>query len=330
VIVAKILVIDDDLELSKFLRTSLERGGDRVDCLESAADAPELLSLIDYDVVLLDDELFGHEPQTHTGAGEKLRKGRFEHATGDTLFLDEIGDMPPMLQAKLLRVLENHEVVRIGGNEPIKVDVRIVSATHRDLDARVRDGHFRHDLLFRLNGLTIQLPPLRERSPDDLRLLVAHFLEQAAMRMGKPAQKLDPAAWGMNLSGKPGMVQSMHTPPTFAHPQIRPIHPRLPTLHWTTPSKYFRKSSPFSQASTGLCNRTSGSRGFAPSSRSSRLGCVAAVKTVSPSQPRTAVSQRMSMALTAGGRCVLRPYSSAASAMIVLPSCRDSKSKRPI
>src|SRR5437899_9515632 len=111
---------------------------------------------------LLDDELFGHEPGAFTGA-DKLRKGRFEYANGGTLFLDEIGDMPPMLQAKLLRVLENHEVVRIGGNDPIKIDVRIVSATHRDLEARVREGQFRHDLLFRLHGLTIHLPPLRER-----------------------------------------------------------------------------------------------------------------------------------------------------------------------
>jgi DNA-binding NtrC family response regulator len=144
---------------------------------------------------LLDDELFGHEPQSYTGAGEKLRKGRFEHASGGTLFLDEIGDMPPMLQAKLLRVLENHEVVRIGGNEPIKVDVRIVSATHRGLDARMREGDFRQDLLFRINGVTIQLPPLRDRGLDDLRLLVEEILSQTARRIGRSVPALDPAAW---------------------------------------------------------------------------------------------------------------------------------------
>jgi DNA-binding NtrC family response regulator len=103
--------------------------------------------------------------------------------------------MPPMLQAKLLRVLENHEVVRIGGNEPIKIDVRIVSATHRDLEARVREGQFRHDLLFRLHGLTIHLPPLRERGLDDMRMLVEHFLSQAAKRIGRPVPPLDQAAW---------------------------------------------------------------------------------------------------------------------------------------
>lgn len=143
---------------------------------------------------LLDDELFGHEPRSFSGAGEKMRKGRFEHAHGGTLFLDEIGDMPPMLQAKLLRVLENSEVVRIGGNEPIKVDVRVVSATHRDLDARIGAGCFREDLLFRLNGATLHLPPLRERG-DDLKLLVEELLVQTAQRMGRPIPTLQAAAW---------------------------------------------------------------------------------------------------------------------------------------
>ncbi|MBW3543962.1 MAG: sigma-54 dependent transcriptional regulator, partial [Planctomycetes bacterium] len=103
---------------------------------------------------LLDDELFGHEAGAFTGA-ERLRKGRFEHASGGTLFLDEVGDMPLALQAKLLRVLENREIVRVGGNEPIQVDVRIVSATHRDLDARVRQGQFREDLLYRLRDMPL-------------------------------------------------------------------------------------------------------------------------------------------------------------------------------
>src|SRR5262249_34933613 len=94
---------------------------------------------------LLEDELFGHEPHAFTGA-DKLRKGRFEHAHGGTLFLDEVGDMPLALQAKLLRVLENQEVSRLGGNEPIKVDVRVLSATHRDLEAALRAGAFREDL----------------------------------------------------------------------------------------------------------------------------------------------------------------------------------------
>ena len=125
---------------------------------------------------LLDDELFGHEPGAFTGA-EKLRKGRFEHAQGGTLFLDEVGDMPLPLQVKLLRVLENREVVRIGSNDPIKVDVRVLAATHRDLKALVRDGLFRQDLFYRLEGMTIHLPPLRERT-DDIEPLVRRFLNR--------------------------------------------------------------------------------------------------------------------------------------------------------
>lgn len=144
---------------------------------------------------LLDDELFGHEPRSYSGAGDKLRKGRFEHAHGGTLFLDEIGDMPQMLQAKLLRVLENHEIVRIGGNEPIKVDVRIVSATHRDLDSRVRAGEFREDLLFRLNLMTIRLPSLRQRGMEDIKLLVEHFLAHAVQNSGRARLTLQPEAW---------------------------------------------------------------------------------------------------------------------------------------
>ena len=95
-----------------------------------------------------------------------MRKGRFEAANGGTLFLDEVGDMPLPLQAKLLRVLENNEVVRIGSNDPIKVNVRVVSATHRDLDAATAAGTFRQDLFFRLNRLKVRLPPLRERRED--------------------------------------------------------------------------------------------------------------------------------------------------------------------
>jgi DNA-binding NtrC family response regulator len=123
---------------------------------------------------LLDDELFGHEAGAFTG-GDKLRKGRFEHAQGGTLFLDEVGDMPPALQVKLLRVLENREVVRIGNNEPIRVDVRVVAATFRDLGALVREGKFRQDLFYRLEGMTIRLPPLRERK-GDIELLARRFL----------------------------------------------------------------------------------------------------------------------------------------------------------
>src|SRR5207253_10556107 len=103
---------------------------------------------------LLEDELFGHEPGSFTGA-ERMRKGRFEHANGGTLFLDEVGDMPLNLQAKLLRVLENKEVFRIGSNDGIKVNARVVAATHRDLEKMVEEGRFRQDLYYRLGNLKI-------------------------------------------------------------------------------------------------------------------------------------------------------------------------------
>jgi DNA-binding NtrC family response regulator len=142
---------------------------------------------------LLEDELFGHEKGAFTGAN-KLRKGLFEHASGGTLFLDEVGDMPASLQAQLLRVLEKQEVKRVGGNETIPVDVRVLSATHRDLEAALRAGTFREDLFFRLNGVTIRLPPLRERGAD-LQLLTNHFLERAAEGTGRRSPTLDAAAW---------------------------------------------------------------------------------------------------------------------------------------
>lgn len=132
---------------------------------------------------LLEDELFGHEPGAYTG-GDRLRKGKFEYANGGTLFLDEVGDMPPALQAKLLRVLEDGQVFRIGGNEAIKVNVRLVSATNRDLEAAVAKGAFRQDLYFRLKVVTVKLPPLRERR-EDVPLLAAHFLKEFSQRHGK-------------------------------------------------------------------------------------------------------------------------------------------------
>ena len=157
---------------------------------------------------LLDDELFGHEPHSYTGA-EKLRKGRFEYADGGTLFLDEVGDMPPGLQAKLLRVLETGEVSRIGSNEVIQVDVRILSATHRDLERAVRDERFREDFYYRLSGVTVQLPPLRERGAD-LKELAEHFLRHAATGAGQSVPTLDQACWDkLAAYGWPGNVREL-------------------------------------------------------------------------------------------------------------------------
>ncbi|HQR08039.1 MAG TPA: sigma-54 dependent transcriptional regulator [Gemmatales bacterium] len=137
---------------------------------------------------LLEDELFGHEPGAYTGA-DRQRKGKFEYANGGTLFLDELGDMPIALQQKLLRVLEDGQVYRVGGNEPIKVNVRVISATHRDLEQAVARGTFRQDLYYRLKVVTIKLPPLRERR-EDLPLLAQHFLKEFAGRYGRDVKTI--------------------------------------------------------------------------------------------------------------------------------------------
>jgi two-component system nitrogen regulation response regulator GlnG len=135
---------------------------------------------------LLESELFGHEKGSFTGAIE-ARPGRFREASGGTLFLDEIGDMPLELQAKLLRVLQSGEVTSVGGKRAEKVDVRIVAATHRDLDAMVREGRFREDLLYRLRVVPIAIPPLRER-PDDIPVLAEHFVTRYGAELGTTAR----------------------------------------------------------------------------------------------------------------------------------------------
>jgi two-component system response regulator HydG len=135
---------------------------------------------------LLESELFGHEKGAFTGALAS-RKGRFEHAHGGTLFLDEIGDMPLELQAKFLRAIEYGEITRIGSNEPLKVNVRIIAATHRDLEALVKENRFREDLFYRLNVLRVDLPPLRERL-EDLPILVDAFIQELNRGRSRPVK----------------------------------------------------------------------------------------------------------------------------------------------
>lgn len=139
---------------------------------------------------LLESELFGHERGAFTGA-QAQRKGRFEQADGGTLFLDEIGDMPSDLQTRLLRVLADGEFYRVGGHTPIKVDVRIVAATHQNLEERVRQGLFREDLFHRLNVIRVQLPALRERT-DDIPLLLKFFLGRVASELEVETKVLNP------------------------------------------------------------------------------------------------------------------------------------------
>ena len=139
---------------------------------------------------LLESELFGHEKGAFTGAAGR-RTGRFEQADTGTLFLDEIGDMPADLQTRLLRVLADGEFYRVGGHTPIKVDVRIIAATHQDIEERVKEGSFREDLLHRLNVIRVHVPPLRER-PEDIVELLDHFLKFAAAELKIETKKLVP------------------------------------------------------------------------------------------------------------------------------------------
>jgi len=162
---------------------------------------------------LLEAELFGHERGAFTGANS-LRRGRFEEASGGTLFLDEIGDMPFELQTRLLRVLSDGTFYRVGGAQPVRVDVRIVAATHQPLEERVQEGKFREDLFHRLNVIRLRLPPLRERR-EDIGELARHFLTISARGLGVPAKRLsEQAIAALSQFDFPGNVRQLEN---FCH-----------------------------------------------------------------------------------------------------------------
>jgi two-component system nitrogen regulation response regulator GlnG len=159
---------------------------------------------------LLESELFGHEKGAFTGADRK-RIGKFEQCNGGTLFLDEVGDMPLALQAKLLRVLQEQVFERVGGNEPVRADVRLIAATHRDLKAWSEQGKFRPDLYYRLGVFTIHLPPLRERG-DDLAVLVRHFVRRFRRELGREVQEVAPEALAhLRAYSWPGNIRELQS-----------------------------------------------------------------------------------------------------------------------
>jgi DNA-binding NtrC family response regulator len=157
---------------------------------------------------LLESELFGHEKGAFTGATAR-RIGRFEEADGGTLFLDEIGELTPQVQIKLLRFLQEHEFQRLGGNQTLRTDVRVISATNRDLEQRVKEGAFREDLFYRLNVVLMSLPPLRERK-EDIPILINHFLKRYAEENGKEIAGLSSEAQDVLLKyDYPGNVREL-------------------------------------------------------------------------------------------------------------------------
>jgi two-component system, NtrC family, nitrogen regulation response regulator GlnG len=157
---------------------------------------------------LLESELFGHERGAFTGA-QTMRRGRFEQADGGTLFLDEIGDMPFDLQTRLLRVLSDGHFYRVGGHSSVKANVRVIAATHQDLEQRVKEGIFREDLFHRLNVIRLRLPALRERK-EDVTMLTRHFLQQSAKQLGvEPKRISDAAIAQLSGFGFPGNVRQL-------------------------------------------------------------------------------------------------------------------------
>ncbi|PHV37924.1 nitrogen regulation protein NR(I) [Janthinobacterium sp. BJB304] len=157
---------------------------------------------------LLESELFGHERGAFTGA-QTTRRGRFEQAENGTLFLDEIGDMPFDLQTRLLRVLSDGHFYRVGGHQPMKANVRVITATHQNLEQRVRDGLFREDLYHRLNVIRLRLPSLRERR-EDIPILVRHFLVQSARQLGVEAKRMsEPTMQFLSSLDLPGNVRQL-------------------------------------------------------------------------------------------------------------------------
>jgi DNA-binding NtrC family response regulator len=234
---------------------------------------------------LMESELFGHEKGSFTGAVAQ-RKGRLELAHGGTLFLDEIGDLPAPVQVKLLRVLQERRLERIGGHHPIDFDVRVIAATHQPIEKLVAEGKFREDLFYRLNVIRIDLPPLRERT-EDIPVLVEHFCQKYA-RPSQPPPQLSPEAmqlvlrceWPGNVrqlenaieracvTVRNGVIQPSHFPPDLLkqsgakHPMqvdlARPLPDQLAELTQAFEERYLRKALRRTRGHVGKCAKITG------------------------------------------------------------------------
>lgn len=234
---------------------------------------------------LLESELFGHEKGSFTGATGQ-RRGRFEQAHEGTLFLDEVGDIPLPMQVKLLRVLQERRFERLGGSDPIEVDVRVIAATHQDLEKRVAEGKFRDDLYYRLNVVRIDLPPLRDR-PEDIPVLVSHFTQKYARRGQKPPEVTPEAMavllkcpWPGNVrqlenaieracvTARDGVITPKNLPPDVGrtvatkHPLqpdlTRPLPEQLAELTAAFEERYLRKALRRTRGHVGKCAKITG------------------------------------------------------------------------
>ncbi len=235
---------------------------------------------------LLESELFGHEKGSYTGADRK-RIGRFELADKGTLFLDEIGDVPMSMQIKLLRVLQERRFERVGGTEPIEVDVRVVAATHQDMEKLVQDGKFREDLYYRLNVVRLDLPPLRDRI-EDIPVLVSHFCTKLARHNQKPAivspeamTLLTKCAWPGNVrqlenaieracvTARDGIIRTKDLPPEVGRKAEGGKHPFQVDLNRNLPDqlaelvaafeeRYIRRALKRSRGHVGKCAKITG------------------------------------------------------------------------
>jgi transcriptional regulator with GAF, ATPase, and Fis domain len=234
---------------------------------------------------LLESELFGHEKGAFTSA-ISTRKGRFELADGGTIFLDEVGDVPAAMQAKLLRVLQERQFERVGGQQAIEVDVRVIAATNRSLQKMVKEGKFREDLYYRLNVVRVDLPPLRER-PEDIPLLAQHFAEKYA-GPGKQPKQISPQAmegllnyrWPGNIrelenaieravvTSRDNFIQVENLPPEVLQPAVprtpfsidldKPLPDLIREMTVKVEQQYIKKALKKSRGNVGRCARICG------------------------------------------------------------------------